>query len=94
MNKIKIGGGYYALSYIFGFETKHDFIDNAPCPSRHDREAYLSDIWDLAHRGNDFKTAENTNDGADIVADEPITENDTPVVVKPTRKREQSAKKE
>jgi len=93
MTKIKIGGGCYTLPYIFGFESKEDFVANAICPSRQDRYAYLETVWALAHRSDDFRTKNISNDAEVQATDEPII----PVIVKVKRqatKRKSESKKE
>ncbi len=62
---IKLGGGSILLSNIMSFATKEEFIQAWQHVKFSHRDKWLSDVWDLAHRNDDFKPADTA-----VVTDE------------------------
>ena len=57
---IKLGGASFNLDEMSKFESKEAFVEHyKDLHCAKDVPAYLSDVWDLAHRENDFKQAVN-----------------------------------
>ncbi len=94
---IKIGKGSFALPYVLSFESKREFVDACLYLAEGFHSSpteYLESIWDLAHRNDDFKTAQSVNNAADVNPDEPTSIVEAPETTKVSHKRKSTSKKE
>lgn len=75
---VRLGGGSFLLSAVIAYKTKEEFIKAWSHVKHPARDKYLSDVWDLAHRSDDFRTSTNAAAEAHRVQQMPQVESDTP----------------
>lgn len=93
--QIKIGGGSFLLSSILAFESKQAFIDaysHLNCSK--DMTAYLTAIWDEAHKADDLKVRKTKVNEQEAKSDDDNPVVDAVDVVKMPHKRKSESKKE